>query len=264
MLHRHRTSLNPGIFFGQPQEYIDYAIGSNYKGVQAIPIWRLTGNEPGISLFEAAWNPISWWFQGLLRLPGASNEPSRVTDYIVSPSPRVCESIEEVMARRGLVQVVHNFDDVPNHVVEVKPTPGLTPDGYIRECHLLGQRLCLDTYHLMDRWHKHEIARRPELAERPSPLVGKNRDWRPAVITLAPDVRIIHVHPKNVDAFIADPERTRTGKMVQMCLRFGSRGELTLVAEYHPGWERVMNPAKSRATVRGMLRAMEQLTAPFA
>lgn len=254
--------MRPEAFFGPAQWYIDSAMGMGYDWVQGFPTHSLTGWERGIGLYEAAWNPTSL-LRGALHLHGAADEPSRVTDYIVSPSPRKCQQIEQVMARRGLVQVVHDFDGVANHVVEIKPSPGLTPERYPIECDRFRQWLCLDTYHIMDDVSPYEISQRPELAERPSPLVGKNKDWRPAVIMLAPYVQIIHVHPEDVDAFVANPFKTRTGEMVRTCLRFGGRQKkYALVAEYHPG-KRVLNPAKSRETAQDVLLAMRQLTAPF-
>lgn len=263
LLCKQKTSLKPKNFFGPPQRHIESALKMGWDGVQVVPIHGLTGLESGIGLFEDAWNPVNNLGQVVLRLPGAGDEPSRVTDWVVSPSPEECAAITATMTRRGLVQVVHDFDGIPNHVVEVRLMIGMTPERYVLECQWFKQWLCLDTYHLMDGWQSHEIAQHPELEERPSPLVGRKKNWRLAVMQLAPWVQIIHVHPENVDDFIANPAGTRAGKIVETCLKFGGKDRYTLVAEYDPGRGRILDPAKSQATARGMLRAMKQLTAPF-
>lgn len=233
----------PGCFFARPERLGDLAMDLGYVGVQALPIRGLQGDEDGIRLYEDAWNATTSLWQALRHRPGAAGLPSCLNDWVVSPTPKECQVICEVMEGRRIPRVIHHFDREPRHIVEVHPGLNMTPEQIATQCAETGQCLCLDTLHLSRGW----LTADPSRADRLSPL------WAPDNLkVLAPFTQVIHFHPDDTGNLYPHVGIAKQILCHAPDVRY-------MVAEYPPPRSALLSPTKSLGLATEMLGVMKEI-----
>lgn len=249
----------PGCCFSSPENLIDEALIMGYNGVQMFPVHGVTGKEAAVLMFEDAWNAVPSLWHALRHRTGAGGAPSCINDWVVSPPPSGCRKIVSSFRERGITQVVHNFDGVPNHLVEVNPSLDMTPEQIVNECMKTGQRLVLDTEHLYRGYRDDEVSVKPERAHQPS-LLGEPRY---AAAILSPWVSAIHLKPIGtsvVDFVGLDLTLDQEEKIIcDLVLNCPTVDKITMIAEYPPTKAMLLSPPKSRDVAKRMLEAMHQI-----
>ena len=239
----------PGCFFTRPQQLIYDALLMGYDGIQMIPVRGASGNEDGVLLWEKAWNPVNSLLKTLAHKRGASGMPSEIADWVVSPSIHECTTISDQLQTRNLQQICHHPLLVPaGCLVEVNPDNRTTAARYITHMqsgHLRG--FVIDTHHLR-RESRHHWS---------NPLMSGNDDWHLSVETLAPHTKAIHLHPRDVEAFLEDPTGSVEAEIVRHILQFGSTDKMIMVAEYEPPKKALGKAHASQLLAKTMLSAME-------
>lgn len=146
----------PGCFFAPPGTLITEAKEIGYDGVMGLPVRGLLGVEPGVLHFEKAWNAVGSFWQALRHKLGTAGLPSQIHDWVLFPSPRQCRIVAAEWEVRVVPQVVHEFDGNPRHLVEVHPELEMNLDKIVFASQVQGQRLVLDTLHLLRPHRDHQ------------------------------------------------------------------------------------------------------------
>lgn len=232
------------------------ALEIGYDGVQMLPIRGATGNETDVLLYEDAWNAVPGLWHALKHWDGASNMPSNWRDWLVSPTPEICNTICDTLRIRGIQRIDHGFG-IKTSWVELNPDiVAVSLTGTDLLCHDHGYRLVIDTHHL----------RRPrrddEAGQNTSPLLDDRGNWRLAIELLAPYVRAIHVNTTGEET---DSDRDATNAILchtLLCTRRADVDELIVVAEYPPTPETLLSPRTCKETAVAMLKRIRSFTEP--
>jgi hypothetical protein len=257
----------PSGLFASPQRLIGEALEIGFDGVQAIPVWDLSGDEDGIILSQGPWNAVWSFSEARHHVPGTLKVRSELEDWVVSPNPTACEKVIDRMVERDIPRIYHSFDEVLNttqRFIEIHPGLGMTPAQISLTCQERGLRLALDTKHLRRDVLQFETEKNPALLGKPSLLGENEQQWLKAIDEMAPLIDVIHVQPsEELEQFIADPVDTLTWRLARYALkrieRAGKAKKVILIAEYNPGKKRQLMPWACRNLATQMYRAMQRL-----
>ena len=241
----------PGCFFTQPQHLIDAALAIGYDGVQMLPIRGATGMEEGVLLWERAWNPVDNLVQALTHQLGAAGMASCINDWVVSPSSRCCQKVEDLLSgRNDLTQVAHDFGSRVNSLVELHPELVLGPSEIVEKIQSRHRKgLVVDTYHLR---------RENRYGEVNSLLVDGH--WEPVIDALAPYIRVVHIHPNNLTSFLAEPLESVEAEIIRHLKQAGANLSNTIwVAEYEPPKIALVDKTTSLSIAREFLGVMHEI-----
>ncbi len=249
-----RVGLQLGWFptccFARPQRLIDDALGLGYDGVQMLPIRGATGMEE-VLLWEKAWNAVDSLIQALTHQRGSAGMPSCINDWVVSPSSQQCREVEHLLfCRNDLTQVAHDFGSRANSLVELHPELALKPSEIVEKIQSRHRKgLVVDTYHLR---------RENRYGEANFLLV--DGQWEPVIDALAPYVKAIHIHPTNLDSFLARPLESVEAEIIRRLKQAGADFEQMIwVAEYQPPKIALVDKTTSLGIAREFLEAMHAI-----
>jgi len=242
----------PGCFLARPQRLIEQALKIGYDGVQMLPVRDASIFESNVLLWERAWNAVYSLGQALSHQNGSEGLPSCLHDWVLFPDPDKCKTHYQQLEWAEVPQVVHATRLVPlGSLVEVNPDNRLTAQQYIHEmqANCLGG-FVIDTHHL----------RRESWQGWPNPLVGEDGSWRATLDLLAPYVKAIHIHPTDIDFFLADPTISVEAKIVRRLLGAGTPTDgLIVVAEYLPPMATLLSARVSIGLAADVLKAMKDI-----
>lgn len=262
-----RWSLRPpGCFFASPQAIIQEVLDIGYDGVQAIPLWDMTGQEEGIILSQGPWNAVPSPWAALRHEKGSLGVESQIQDWIVSPPIETCNRIVDALIGRSIPRIYHDFEDeirTSKSYIEVHPGLRLSPKEIFEQYQERGMKVALDLWHLRRDHRDDEIARWSELENKPSCLGIAPEEWLETIDILAPLIKVIHVQPsEELERFATDPRGTLTEMLLVHALwrveQIAPEREIMLVAEYNPDKKRLAWPPACRKLAAQMLVAMQE------
>ena len=254
----------PGAVFASPSKLIKEVKRIGYDGVQAIPIWDLTGREEGILISQGPWNAVNSFLEAMQGKPGTLEVESKPEDWVVSPPPAECNKVIEQLIARDIPRIYHNFDDEPKTTkkyIEVHPGLGMTATEIFDLCQKKDMEVVIDFRHLRRGVLRHEVALKPNLVVGESSLGRNLAGWIKTIDTLARLVKVVHVQPigqEELEKFQAEPEKTQLGVLLSHTL---SKCDVDImVAEYNPGKKALVNPSASRKIADNYLVSMQKIT----
>jgi len=220
---------------------------AGFLGAQMLPIRGATGEEPEAYLFEGPWNAVRGWWQPLLRRLGESGEKCTWYDWLLFPNPKTCAKIVRTMERRGIPRIWHDPKSAPaGSLIEVCPELDMTADAIASMCEETGNRLVLDTRHLI----------RPRRGGGPN-LLLKDNNWHYAVEQWAPHTEVLHFN------VIGEGNRDTTNEIarfVRNCAELAGHEKLTVVAEFMPTRQTMQSRSACEAEATVMLHRMMEHT----
>jgi len=257
-----RWSLRPpGCFFASVETIIQKLVKLGYDGVQMIPVWGLEVGKVHnqILLFEGPWNAIPSFLAALRHEFGTLGVESHLQDWIVSPPPDECDLLVWEMSRVGIWQIHHDLGS--GNLVEFHKGLNKSASDIVEVCQDGKLRLVLDLRH--PRWFSdRQSALRAHYGA--TAVESRMATWQEIITCLAPWIDVIHVQPgddETPDGFAGDPLGSETGQLLLHALQQIEAAdpdrELVLVAEYHPGVRRILNPWASRRLASDYLKAMK-------
>jgi len=242
-----------------------------YDGIQAIPLWGMTGKEEGIIISQGPWNAIPSLWAALRHEKGSLGAESQLQDWIISPPKEECDRIVDAMVAKDIPRIYHDFEDkirTSQSYIEVHPGLRMSPEEISEQCRDRDMKVVLDLWHLRRGYRDDEIVRWPGLEDEPSCLGATFEEWLETIDILAPLVEVIHVQPsEELEQFVAVPSGTQTYMLLSHILRriqeIAPGREVLLVAEYNPGKKRQAWPPACRKLASKMLEAMKLLTQDY-
>jgi hypothetical protein len=266
-----RRSLRPpGCFFASVEKIVRELVALGYDGVQMIPVWDLDVQKVlnRTLLSQGPWNAVPGPLPALRHEIGTLGVPSQLQDWIVSPPPAECQRLVDEMNRAGIRRIHHDLGE--GELVELHPGLDKTVPKIIELCQAGSLRLVLDLRHLRRSYGDFELEEEGKREFRqslyPSPLWSEPTmtEWQSVIDRLAPWIDVIHVQPgdnETPEEFATNPLETETGQLLRYALQrietLDPGRELVLIAEYHPGVRRILNPRASRRLAGDYLTAMK-------
>lgn len=242
-------------------EIMVFARVFDFDFVQGLPI---RGTDPGelstysdedkapVRYYEGAWNAVPGLMHALRQEPGTEGTPSNWLDWYLFPNAAECYRIEEEFNRIGARKIGHDMIGPGCRLTEIHSGLKLFPENIRDLCEQTGQRLVLDTTHLVDQKH--------------SQCLGNDWvEWKHTVMTLSPYIDVIHVHPVDGEfaAFLRG-DSTLTERIIGWALKYTGGRDLDLIAEYNPGFAgfgiSLVSPFVNANLAHKMLKAIRRVT----